>query len=456
MALTDLEIVKEIAASAGMPADLFILIVLLFLPLFLAPIYLRLGNSTLRAYFDVVVGSAFLLGLYGFQASIHFYALATLSYVLILVLGPNSPVPITVIAFVYLSARHIIRYLYPGESYDVDITGPMMMLVLNVVSMAYEYKDKVAQGKTPSLLLTAGYVCHHSTLICGPPLMFDEYILYTAVNQKDIPNPTLPALTKLAAGLFWFALHIKFVLLSDDTASKLADPVFAFSMPFYARLLYAYVHVAKLRMKFYAAWLTTEASLTLSGWGYDNEKKEWNKMTNVRPITVEFGENTRSLINNWNIRVSEWLRRYVMEKFSDKEFGTIAAFIVSGFWHGFSITQITFFFFAGLHLLVISRNARKAFRPIALEFAGGALKPVYDVVGAAVNAFIFGFIGFAWANETVEGMLACWANLYYIGFVLDIICYVASVIVLSRQRKSSSSTEKTPSKRTSGGSKKKD
>jgi hypothetical protein len=33
-----------------------------------------------------------------------------------------------------------------------------------------------------------------------------------------------------------------------------------------------------------------------------------DKVCNTHPLSVELGENARTTINNWNIRVSEWLR----------------------------------------------------------------------------------------------------------------------------------------------------
>ena len=56
MTLAETQFVKDIAASAGIAPDLFLMIVLLFLPLFVAPIYRALNTAVNRALFDIALG----------------------------------------------------------------------------------------------------------------------------------------------------------------------------------------------------------------------------------------------------------------------------------------------------------------------------------------------------------------------------------------------------------------
>eukprot|EP00300_Choanocystis_sp_HF-7_P025618 c27636_g1_i1.p1 GENE.c27636_g1_i1~~c27636_g1_i1.p1 ORF type:complete len:430 (+),score=86.06 c27636_g1_i1:167-1456(+) len=414
------------------------LMMLLFVPFFIAPIYRRLPSPQSRYSFDIIVGTVFLFGLYGTENAKHFYGLCLASILLMNITGRYAPVLVSIVSFAYLSARHITRYLRASEetSDNVDITGPMMVPVLKVISMPFNFRDGglnalAKHNDRASLFATCGYLMQHSTLIIGPPLRLDEYCTYASLNQSELPDPSLVAIQKFLAGLVWFLLHVWWVVLNPVTVSVVANPETAWRMSLWTRLAIIYWVVFITRLKFYAAWLVCESSLNLAGWGYNPETNKWSEVANVHPLKIEFGQNARQVIVNWNIRVSEWLRAYVQEKAPvHRDTATLLAFFVSSAWHGFSIGQYVFFFFVGVYLLKVSRVARKAYHPIA-SARGGAIKLTYDIIGTVLNMIAFSYFGVSWVSHNMAEALAVWRNTYYIGFVGCGISWAVSTAILA-------------------------
>eukprot|EP00301_Raphidiophrys_heterophryoidea_P002769 c11282_g1_i3.p1 GENE.c11282_g1_i3~~c11282_g1_i3.p1 ORF type:complete len:447 (+),score=108.01 c11282_g1_i3:84-1424(+) len=438
MSFIQMEAVQRFANSIGMKADLLMMVVFMFFPLLTAPMYRRLNNATMRHWFDVIVGTFVLVGLYGWQSSVHFFVLCAVSLAVTAFGGPNAPKLVSIISFGYLGMRHIARYMNSDhQSRQVDITGPMMMLVLKVISFSFTEASKALKPAT-SMVEIWGYFLHHSTLVVGPIIKLNEYKTYTALKDTDVPPSFAPAMIKLAQSLFYFAIYLPFGLFSEVTFAKCSDSAFMSQKSFLESVFFCYFHIVVIRTQFYAAWTLSESCLTLSGWGYNQENKNWELLCNVRPLEVEFGQNPRQTINNWNIRVSEWLREYVMEKFSDRNLGTLLAFCVSALWHGFSLTQYTMFVCMGVYLLVVAKTFRRAFHPIASSVWGGRLKPVYDIVGIPFQIVTLSFLAMPFMTETVDEMWACWKNDYMIGFVLCAIAYGSAQLVLMfapKQRK---------------------
>eukprot|EP00300_Choanocystis_sp_HF-7_P025371 c27172_g1_i1.p1 GENE.c27172_g1_i1~~c27172_g1_i1.p1 ORF type:complete len:453 (+),score=101.67 c27172_g1_i1:51-1409(+) len=445
----DLPFVQRAAAASGLPADMLVMIALLFLPFFIAPIYRFLGSAQVRYAFDIIVGSVFLIGLYGPANAVHFYGLCAVALVLMHTTGKNAPPLVYAISFGYLSYRHIARYFRVDASYDVDVTGPMMILVLKVISMAFNFRDggmptegTKAKPERASLFATLGYLMHHSTLIAGPPLRLDEYTTYTALKPTDTPSPVLVSVGKFVAGLGWFGLHVWAVVLATIDVNVLSNPETAFTYPLWQRLVLLHYFVFTARIKFYAAWLVGEAALNLAGWGFNTKTKEWSEVCNVHPLRTELGNNARNTILNWNIRVSEWLRAYVLEKAPySRDTNTLLAFLVSAAWHGFSATHYAFFLGLGFYMLKISRLARKAYHPIAVSL-GPVVKGVYDVVGTFINMFVFCYIGTPWVCADMTQALAVWRNTYFAGHVLCVISWIVSTIIIANQPKAPKPTKK--------------
>ena len=65
------------------------------------------------------------------------------------------------------------------------------------------------------------------------------------------------------------------------------------------------------RYKYYFAFTLSECISNNAGFGYNKQTDEWNLLTGMRPLNVDFAPSIRQAVNNWNILTSKWLRPYL-------------------------------------------------------------------------------------------------------------------------------------------------
>ena len=126
---------------------------------------------------------------------------------------------------------------------------------------------------------------------------------------------------------------------------------------------------ALFRCKYYFAWYLGEAGLIAAGIGYNGfEVKDgkkvikWDKAVNCYPIKCEFGENVKSITDNWNICTAKWLKNYVYLRISPpgtkpSMLANYGTYFVSAFWHGFYPGYYVFFIYSA----VLTEIARSTF-----------------------------------------------------------------------------------------------
>jgi hypothetical protein len=69
-------------------------------------------------------------------------------------------------------------------------------------------------------------------------------------------------------------------------------------------------------------------------------KVRWDKLNNVNPWGIEFAQNSRAYLENWNKNTNNWLRNYMYLRVTPKGKkpgfrASLATFVTSAFWHGF-------------------------------------------------------------------------------------------------------------------------
>ena len=161
-------------------------------------------------------------------------------------------------------------------------------------------------------------------------------------KKRRIPRSGTPAAMKAIAGLFWIFLFLKFNALYN-TDLVLADEYTRYG--FFRRVWVLHMLGFATRLKYYGVWALTEGACILSGLGYkgiDPQTKQirWDRLENVNPAGIEFAQNSRAYLENWNKNTNNWLRNYMYLRVTPKGKkpgfrASLATFTTSAFWHGF-------------------------------------------------------------------------------------------------------------------------
>ncbi|KAH7709319.1 MBOAT family protein [Aphelenchoides avenae] len=111
--------------------------------------------------------------------------------------------------------------------------------------------------------------------------------------------------------------------------------------------------------------LGADAVCNLSGLGFNgvDEKgtPKWDLVTNVYPLQYETALSFKDALDSWNITTGLWLRRVAYDR-SPKRYRTVATYVLSAVWHGFSVGYYMTFLTAAL-FTVAARTVRRCIRP---------------------------------------------------------------------------------------------
>jgi lysophospholipid acyltransferase len=130
------------------------------------------------------------------------------------------------------------------------------------------------------------------------------------------------------------------VLFLQDVAPKKAklqvvQGFFTWSM--LRLLVYQWLAMQIYRCTFYFAWLISEGANNLAGLGFKGNDKEgnpdWSALTNLSTRKVEFADNMKTVLDNWNIQTQRWLVFVCYERLP-KSYNTYATMLLSALWHG--------------------------------------------------------------------------------------------------------------------------
>lgn len=90
----------------------------------------------------------------------------------------------------YLALVHLKRLIYNYGAYNLDITGPIMVMVQRVSGLAFSlhdglacdpdklspYRKKYLTKKQPSFIEYYGYLFQFQSILAGPNILFQDYI----------------------------------------------------------------------------------------------------------------------------------------------------------------------------------------------------------------------------------------------------------------------------------------
>ena len=136
---------------------------------------------------------------------------------------------VLVISLLYLSYLHLFRQLAEYGGYYIDITGPAMIIVQKVTSLAFsihdgmserrlnEEQEKLKVDHIPSVLEFFAYVFQFTNVLCGPMVYYTDYIEFIdGTNFRKYARSVKPAalerslwkavIKKLSIALFFGAM----------------------------------------------------------------------------------------------------------------------------------------------------------------------------------------------------------------------------------------------------------
>lgn len=365
-----------LAGQLGASADELKQIFVFLISYPLAGLLKRLPDSKpwLKNVFNIATAVFFLVGLFDLWSGLLLVIFDAAGAYLIAAYIKGSYMPW--VGFVFLMGHMSISHLYrqwANSPSTTDITGAQMVMVMKLTAFCWnvfdgrqnpaelnEYQKSRMLIEMPHVLDYAGFVAFFPSLMAGPAFDFVDYYRWLNTSMFDLPAgvdpmkapPTrkkrkiprsgTPAMIKMATGLTWLMAFLQFsayfnsgVVLSNDYIK----------MPFWKRVFHLHMLSFVTRMKYYGVWSLTEGACILSGIGYrgvdpKTGKPDWSRLNNIRPAGVEFAQNSRDYLGNWNINTNNWLRNYIYLRVTPKGKkpgfrASMATFVTSAFWHGF-------------------------------------------------------------------------------------------------------------------------
>jgi lysophospholipid acyltransferase len=272
----------------------------------------------------------------------------------------------------HMSINHIARQA-ANSPRSVDITGAQMVMVMKLSAFCWNVADGLLPEaelsdlqkdrrltELPSLLDYAGFVFFFPSLLVGPAFDFAEYRRWLDTSMFDmpahvdpakrpptrrkrkIPRSGTPAMLKLVTSLIWIFAFLKLSAYFDYPV-LLEDSYLEYG--FLRRVFVLHMVGFTARTKYYGVWTLSEGACILAGLGYNGVdpltgKVSWDRLQNIDAWGVEFAQNTRGYLENWNINTNKWLRNYIYLRVTPrgKKPGfraSLATFTTSAFWHGF-------------------------------------------------------------------------------------------------------------------------
>ncbi|CAI5465325.1 unnamed protein product [Closterium sp. Yama58-4] len=433
-----------------------------------------LPAGTVRHIWATLSGLVLTYTAFGYESLGHCVVACVVAYGSMLVYRKKCGVITFFTTFIYLIGCHV--YYMSGDSWrqgNIDFTGAMMILVLKVTSVAYDYQDggkprkpddaKAASAAIsdapkpiaalPSLLQFLGYTFCCGLHFAGPFYDFSAYNDW--INRKGIwapgtrtPPALVPFLRAFVQGIVSAVIQLKLASILDIDILK--TPKVYFAMPYWRRFLFIYHACEVTRWKYYFIWSISESAMIASGLGFsgwvrkmgkgDAEGKEngggkekhvggsftevasWKRAQNCHILGVELATSTATLATNWNISVGLWLRTYVYERLVPA--GGKPAFvhllltqIVSALWHGLYPGYLLFFVGVALEIAG-SRVIYKYERAIPPQAT--FLKGLATVLHAIYACFCNNYVAIGFIVLTAQETITAYKGLLYLGNIVPL------------------------------------
>lgn len=454
--------VKSLSESSGQDVETLNMTLGMLLCYPLGLIMLALPYGKVKHLFSFLLGAFLLQFTIGIQW-IHQLITSLIAYVMFLILPPKmAKLAVPIFTMVYITAGHLHRQYINYLGWDMDFTGPQMVLTMKLYMLAYNLYDgavlksgkedraakkcaNVAVSDLPGLIEFLGYTFCFSSILAGPAFEYKYYaeacdgsLLYDTKTGKPkgkIPSMVWPTLkpflcSMVCLGIFvvgngYFPLldpsdpqHATPVLINDDMLAK----------PFYLRYGYAWLALFFVRYKYYFAWINAEGANNVwyAGFeGFDTKTGEplgWEVSNNIDVVAFETAPNLKTLSAAWNKKTANWLSKYVYIRTG----GSLAAtYGMSAFWHGFYPGYYLFFLSVPV-MAQCERIGRKKISPLFADAETG--KPAskwspYGICCILVTSICAEYLVQSFQLLAFDWSIKCWSSYYFAGHLVFVVFY---------------------------------
>uniref|UniRef100_A0A1I7SXU8 MBOAT family protein n=1 Tax=Caenorhabditis tropicalis TaxID=1561998 RepID=A0A1I7SXU8_9PELO len=429
-------LLRPISRAIGVNLDQLNFVTVLFISFGLGywfRLQFRDADRKTRAAVTTFIGICFSYFCYG-NAIIHLFINGFGSYLLIATVSPKH-VHKAVFAFAmgYLLLIHAYRWMYQ-KTYCLDVTGSMMVAVGKITLLASAIHDGMGREESE---LNSGQKKDAVKEI--PSLLdFSSYITRPQKRKTGKPyDPTSTAMQKFEVAIGFcvaFAIlgpYLPMSLTSDPTTNE------------HNLVIWWLITVAAStvhRLPYYFAWIISDSICNISGFGFDGLAEDtlepkWSKTTNVKPLRVEFGQNYKEMVDNWNIWTVAWLRRVVYERV-EGPYRTLAVYVTGAVWHGLAVG----YYFSFLTSALFTLSAATFRRCMRHRFLDNSMhKLLYDIFGILVSKFAIGYIHWPFYVMHFWPSLFMYRKLFMIPHVIALLVYLYLPIFFPPQSKKQSS-----------------
>lgn len=239
-----------------------------------------------------------------------------------------------------------------------------MVLTCKLISLAFNYQDGISKEveteQAPYVLQTlpnAGeyfsYLTFYAGFVLGPVYEYADYVQFIREEGefKEVPCPIRRSATQFLQGVLCICAFTP--LLAHFPLSDLLDPSWTSNPAWYKFISYNAVMLG-YKLQYYSCFRLCESGIIASGLGFNgfnpDKTPNWSRVRGINILKSEFGETLKVMIDNWNISVALWLRRYVFNRLAKKNapawrksWALYMTMGLSAAWHGFYPGYFVFF-----------------------------------------------------------------------------------------------------------------
>ncbi|CAF0911884.1 unnamed protein product [Rotaria sordida] len=341
----------------------------------------------------------------------HIIVQSSVVYLILYSVHPkHSHLVVFVFCMAYLSAVHIYRIIYDYGNSTIDISASLMINTQKLTALAFAFYDGYRSTQRarrrrpdeddehtalnedqekqkiidiPKPIEYLSYIFYFQGICVGPLCFFKDYcdfiegrnllVIPTSgtidksndeqyqLSQIKQPSIFWPVFTKILQCSMWgyiFLAYAPYYPLEYNLSQEIINS------SFFKRVWILVISIFCVRVKYYCAFILSEAVNNAAGLGFNGFDKNgiprWDLLTNVKPLQIELGTSLKVILDVWNIQTALWLRRVCYDRLPKGR--TLGVFVISAFWHGFYPGYYVSFILAAFQTYA-GRGIRRQIRP---------------------------------------------------------------------------------------------
>lgn len=209
----------------------------------------------------------------------------------------KNPTALFALLLAQLSYHHITRQLNFYNQYTVNVTGPLMVLVIKLSAFAYDVHDGKIAVETVGIGSFLSWCLMFAGFFTGPVVHYQEFeafctdpklFIFKKNDSEERVKTKIPVEERALSGrkrrasflILSASLLLLFGLLLQPhfpTQSLLQVSQSTETSSLAYRLLFMHLSLLSWRIKYYVAWLLAEGALVIIGFGFivKDKKIKW-------------------------------------------------------------------------------------------------------------------------------------------------------------------------------------